>query len=110
MSESLISPGLYVMYALMAAALVASFLMPIYYAIKNPADLVKSLIGIAILLVLFGISYAISGSEVSVKATAMGITPQSSKLIGAGMIMFYITMLVATVLIVLSMVRDIIKN
>ncbi|UXE67106.1 MAG: hypothetical protein KA713_00435 [Chryseotalea sp. WA131a] len=106
----MISPGLYLMYGLMVVALIASVGMPIYYAIKHPAELIKSLVGIAVLVILFGVSYAFSGSEVSIKAASMGITPQSSKLIGAGMIMFYITMLVATVLIVFSMIRDVIKN
>jgi hypothetical protein len=107
---SLISPGLMVCYACLAIALIASVGMPMLNAIKNPKDLVKSLIGIVGIIVLFGISYALSGSEVSVKAATQGITPESSRLIGAGLILFYIILLTSTVLAIYSLVKDIITG
>jgi TRAP-type C4-dicarboxylate transport system permease small subunit len=84
--------------------------MPILNAIKNPQGLVKALIGVVGLVVLFGLSYAISGSEVTARAASLGIDASSSRMIGAGMIMFYIILLVSTVLAVFSLVRDIISG
>ncbi|MFM7431043.1 MAG: hypothetical protein ACKO1F_14255 [Flammeovirgaceae bacterium] len=110
MSDSLITPGLYICYALFIIALLAAVLMPLLNAIKHPADLVKSLIGVVLLVALFGVSYALSGSEVTAKYTALGVNASSSKLIGAGMIMFYVTLIVAAILAIVSMVRDITGN
>ena len=110
MSESLISPGLYFCYALIGIALAASVLMPLINAIKHPADFIKSVVGIVLLAVLFGVAYALSGSEVSTKYAAMGGTAVGSKLIGAGLILFYITLIVSAVLAIVSLVRDIISN
>lgn len=84
--------GLYVLYALLAIALAAAIIFPILHSLKDPGALLKIGIGIGVFVVLFGISYAISGSTVTLKASAAGITPSSSKLIGAGLIMFYITL------------------
>jgi hypothetical protein len=108
--ESLVSPGLIVCYILLAVALASSVGMPILHAIKNPQGLVKALIGIVALLVLFGLSYAISGSEVTAKAASLGIDASSSRMIGAGMIMFYIILFFSAVLAIFSLVKDIISG
>lgn len=110
MLDSLISPALWITYILFFLALGVCVIMPAFQAIKHPADLFKSLIGIVALLVLFGISYALSGSEVSSKAASLGVDASSSKLIGAGIIMFYIVLLVSIVLVVYSLIRDIVNN
>ncbi len=108
--ESLVSPGLIVCYVLLAITLVASVGMPIINAIKNPQGLVKALIGIVGLVVLFGISYALSGSEVSAKAASLGHDAASSRMIGAGMILFYIVLIVSAVLAAYSLIKDIITG
>ncbi len=110
LSYSLISPGLIVCYAFMGVAILTSVGMPILNAIKNPAGLVKSLIGVVGLVVLFGVSYALSGSEVSVKYAAYGVDAASSKMIGAGMIMFYIILIGAAILAIVSLIKDIITG
>jgi hypothetical protein len=107
---SLISPGLVVCYVLLGLTIVASVVMPMINAIKNPQGLIKALIGIVGLVVLFGISYALSGSEVSAKAAALGTTAASSKMIGAGMILFYIVLLTSAVLAIYSLIKDIISG
>ncbi|MFM7487596.1 MAG: hypothetical protein ACKOC0_02800 [Cytophagales bacterium] len=110
MLHSLISPGLWICYILLIVALVASVGMPLLNAIKHPADLVKSLIGVVGLVVVFGIAYAISDDAVTAKYASMGGNKLGSKLIGAGLITFYVALLVATALAVISLVRDIINN
>ncbi|MCE2996854.1 MAG: hypothetical protein ACK5RG_12050 [Cyclobacteriaceae bacterium] len=107
---SLISPGLIVCYICMGLALVASVGMPLIHAVSNPKELVKSLIGVVGLVVLFGLSYSLSGSEVSVKAAALGTTAASSKMIGAGLILFYIVLLTSAVLAIYSLIKDIITG
>ena len=110
LSEALIMPGLWVVTIFIGIAILTSVGMPLINAIKNPAGLVKSLIGVIALVVLFVISYALSGSEVTAKMAAYGIDPSSSKMIGAGMILFYVALLIAALLAIGSLVRDIINN
>ena len=84
--------GFYVFYGLLFIAVAAAIVYPIITAIKTPASLGKSAVGIGALVVLFGISYALSGTHLSVKSAAMGITESSAKMIGAGLIMFYVAL------------------
>jgi uncharacterized membrane protein YqjE len=107
---SLISPGLIVCYIFFGITLVVSVGMPIINAIKNPQGLVKALAGIVGLVILFAISYAFSGSEVSLKAAALGTTADSSRLIGAGMILFYFVLSISVILAIYSLVKDIITG
>jgi hypothetical protein len=108
--ESLVSPGLIVCYIAFGIALVASIGMPILNAIRNPEGLMKALIGVVGLVLLFGVSYMLSGSEVSAKAISNGIDAGGSRMIGAGMIMFYIILTTSAVLAIYSLVKDIITG
>jgi len=108
--ESLVSPGLIIGYIFFGVAVAASIGMPLVNAIKNPAGLVKVLIGVVGLIVLFAVSYGISGSDVSAKAVSYGVDASSSRLIGAGMIMFYIILVSSMVLAIYSLVKDIITG
>ncbi len=108
--ESLVSPGLIVCYIFFVLAVVTSIGMPLMSAIKNPKGLIKALIGIVGLVVLFFISYALSGSEVTQKASALGINAASSKLVGAGMIMFYMVFIASAILAIYSLIKDIITG
>jgi hypothetical protein len=58
---------------------------------------------------LFVISYALADSEVNLKAAAVGITPTSSKLIGAGLVMLYITLILAALALVYSEISKALK-
>jgi hypothetical protein len=108
--KSLVSPGLIVCYVFFGVAVLTSIAMPIINAIKNPAGLLKALIGVVGLVVLFGVSYALSGSEVSMKAAAVGVDASGSRMIGAGMIMFYIILLASVILVIYSLIKDIISG
>jgi len=109
LSNTLLGPFLYICYIALGLAVVLSILMPLLHAIKHPAGLVKSLIGVGGLVLLFVVAYSLSGSEVTTKAAALGENAASSKMIGAGMIMFYIILLVASIMAIYSLVRDIIN-
>ena len=94
--------GLYFFYALLFIAVALTVVFPIIHVLREPSSLLRSAIGIGVIVVLFVISYAFSGSEVNLKAAALGVTPTSSKLIGAGLIMFYITLALSILALIYS--------
>jgi hypothetical protein len=99
---SAISWGLYFGYFLFGVAILAAIAFPLMNTIKNPGSVVKSGIGIGVLLVVFFISYALADSDVSVIAKSLGWGESSVKLIGAGLIMFYITLFGAIIGLIYS--------
>jgi hypothetical protein len=101
--------GFYVFYALLFIAVAATIIFPIIHMLKEPKALLESAIGIGVLLVVFGVSYALSGSDVNLKAAAVGITETTSKLIGAGLIMFYITLVLSVLALIYSEISNAIK-
>lgn len=101
--------GLYVGYGLLLIAVGAALVLPLMNALKSPKDLMKSLMGLGALLVVFLVSYGLSGSEVTAKYIAQGVGEGSSKLIGAGLTMFYIVFIVALIGIVYSEINKALK-
>ena len=101
--------GLYVGYGLLLVALAAAVILPLINVLKSPKDLIKSGMAIGALVVVFIIAYGLSGSEVTAKYTAQGIGESSSKLIGAGLTMFYIVFFVALIGIVFSEINKALK-
>lgn len=101
--------GIYLAYLFFGVGLVAAVVLPLINAIKAPAGLVKSLMGVGGLVVLFILAYALSGSEVTTKSAALGITESSSKLIGAGLTLFYIVFVLAAIGIVVSEINKALK-
>ena len=101
--------GLYASYVLFFIALGAAIILPLINAIKNPSGLVKSLIGVGGLVVLFIICYAISGDEVSARAASLGVDAGGSKLIGAGLYMFYAVFFISAIGVVYSEINKALK-
>jgi len=101
--------GMYVAYLFFTVALVAAVVLPAINAVKSPAGLIKSLMGIGGLVVLFIIAYAVSGSEVTAKAAAMGVDESSSKMIGAGLTVFYFVLIISIVGVVFSEINKAFK-
>lgn len=102
---SCISWGLYFGYFLMAASILVVIILPLRNVLKAPGDLKKSATGIGTILVLFLISYLLSGSEVTQKAASLGVDAGGSRLIGAGLIMFYIVLVVAVISLIYSEIK-----
>jgi len=98
----LIDIGLIVCYIAAFVAAGAAIVLPLINALKNPAGLLKSLIFVVVALVVFGIAYAISDSARSVSAISMGVSETGVKLIGAGLITFYIALVVAALGLIYS--------
>ena len=101
--------GLYVGYGLFLLALTVAVVLPLINALKSPKELAKSGMALGALLVVFLVSYGMSGSEVTARYTAQGIGESSSKLIGAGLTMFYIVFFTAVIGIVYSEISKALK-
>ncbi len=90
--------GFYVFYALLFIAVASMLVFPIVHMLREPSALLRSAIGIGVVVVLFVISYAYgrfrSDSESS---SSSELLRRTSKLIGAGLIMFYITLVLSVV-------------
>ena len=104
-----VDAGLYAGYALFAIAVGSAILLPLASILKSPGEVKKSLIGIGAIVVLFVISYALSGSEVSADQSAKGVTETTSKLVGAGLTMFYLVAFVAILGLIYSEINKALK-
>ena len=100
-----ISWGLYLMYFLGGAAVLSLIVLPLMNALKNPKEMIGGALGIGALVILFVVSYALSGDEVTLKYSSLGVDASSSKLIGAGLIMFYIVLVIAVIGFIISSIR-----
>jgi hypothetical protein len=101
--------GLYSFYVLLVIAVLATIAFPIFTAVKHPKSALGSLIGLGILAVVFGISWALSDSDVTVKQMALGVNETTSKLIGAGLIMFYVTLFLSMIALIYSEISKALK-
>ncbi|NJN42581.1 MAG: hypothetical protein HC811_10495 [Flammeovirgaceae bacterium] len=101
--------GLYIAYAMFSAALLGAIVWPLINSLKQPKTLVKSGLGVAVLVVLFLISYALSGSEVTAKYAAQGINETSSQIVGAGLTLFYLIFALAILGIIYSEINKALK-
>jgi hypothetical protein len=88
---------LYVSYALVGIGAVVSILMPLFKSLDNPKSLLKTGLGIVAILVLFFLSYSISGNEVLPKfeSDPFNLTPAMSQMVGGLMITTYVLTIVA---------------
>jgi hypothetical protein len=72
--------------------------------------MVKSAIGVGVLLVVFGLGYIISGSELTTKYIESGVTSEGlSKVLGGMISMVYILMAIAAAGIVYTELNKAIK-
>src|SRR5690606_21170045 len=101
--------GLYFSYFLLIVAILGAIGFPILHAVQAPESFVKSLYGVVGIIVLFGISYIISSAEVLPRWAALGITETTSKLVGAGLILFYITLVISLIGLIYSEINKAFK-
>ncbi|HMR58133.1 MAG TPA: hypothetical protein PLM56_15355 [Cyclobacteriaceae bacterium] len=105
----MIDIGLYVAYGLFGLSLLAAVVLPAINLTKSPGGLVKSLMGVGALVVLFFVAYLLADTSVSLKAASLGETESSVKMIGAGLILFYIVMVIAVIGIIFSEINKALK-
>lgn len=101
--------GLIIMYILLGIAIVTAVVLPLVNALKEPKSLLQSLIGVGVIVGLFFIAYAISGNEVTAKYQIYGVSAGTSKLIGAGLISFYVLFVVSLLGIIFSEISKALK-
>jgi hypothetical protein len=105
----MIDAGLYIAYVLFFIAAGAAIIFPLLYVIQHPKGLVKSLAGVLGLVAVFVIAYVLSGNEVTAKYAQYGVSAGSSKLIGAGLIVFYITLFISVIGVIFSEISKALK-
>lgn len=102
---------LYVSYALVGIGAVVSVLLPLFKSLDDPKSLLKTGLGVVLILVLFFICYSISSNEVLPKfqSEQFNLTPAMSQLIGGLMITTYVLTITALCGIVVTEVSKAIK-
>ncbi|WP_111671475.1 hypothetical protein [Algoriphagus litoralis] len=102
---------LYGSYALVGIGAVVSVLMPLFKSLDNPKSLLKTGLGIVLILVLFFVCYSISSNEVLPKfeSDPFNLTPAMSQMVGGLMITTYVLTIVALVGIVVTEFNKAIK-
>ncbi len=81
---------LYLGYTLVIVATIAAIFLPLVSAFGNPQSLLKSGIGVLFIIALYFISYAFSGSEVTIEYSKFDVGPELSKIVGGTLIMAYL--------------------
>jgi hypothetical protein len=104
-----VDAGLYAGYALFAIALGAAIVLPLMNTMQSPGEIKKPLYAIVGMIVLFVLSYVLAGSDVSTAQAAKGVTEGTSKLVGAGLIMFYLISLIAIIGLIYSEINKAIR-
>lgn len=102
---------LYATYLLVVVGTILSIAMPLIKSLDDPKGLMKSGLGILGLVVLFFISYSLSGNEVLPKfeADPFNLTPGMSQLIGGMLVTTYILTIVTIVSIVVTELTKAVK-
>jgi len=111
MEEQLVNIGIWGAIILFVIALAAAIILPIVNSLDNPASLVKSLGGIAIIGALFLFSYLVSGDEVTAKYITYKVTsPGASQLVGGGLTMMFLLLIITIVGVVFSEINKALKS
>ncbi|UXP30857.1 hypothetical protein N6H18_10885 [Reichenbachiella agarivorans] len=85
-----IDVALYISYTLTILAALAAIIFPLINSISDPKSMVKAGAGLAALVIVFLISWAISGSEVLPAYAEFEVGASLSKFIGGLLTMMYI--------------------
>jgi hypothetical protein len=105
MESFIINFGLYLSYIMIGLAAVAAIVFPVVFLVQDPKKAKGSLLGILGLAIIFVISYAISGNELHPLLQDAFI----SKLVGGGIIMFYMMFVVSILIAIYSEIARIFK-
>lgn len=106
MADFMTNYGIIICYILLAVACLAAVVFPIIQFARNPKNAKGALIGIGALVVVVGISYALSSDN---NPSNMEITAEAAKQVGTGLYAFYMLAAVAIIAVVYSEVAKLIK-
>ncbi len=106
MADFMTNYGIIACYILLAVAVLAAVIFPIIQLIQNPKGAKGALVGLGALVLVLGISYALSSDVVP---TDLAITPAGAKQVDTGLYAFYILAVVAVIALVYSEVAKLFK-
>ncbi len=79
-------------YMLLGIAALVMIMSPIYGIVTNPQNIVKLLISVGLIVMVFILGYVLAGDSVTeVQSVKHGLTQESSKMVGTGLYVTYIT-------------------
>lgn len=107
MGDFMANYGIIICYILFAVATLAAILFPVIQLVQNPKNAKGALVGVGVLVVVVGISYALA-SDVP-PSHLEGVTAKTAKEVGTGLYAFYILAAVAIVATVYSEVSKFFK-
>ena len=87
--------SLFIAYALTALAALAAIIFPAIHIANDPKQFVKTGAGIGSLVLIFVISWALAGAEVTEVYTKFNVGESTSKFIGGCLITMYVSLFVA---------------
>ena len=90
---------LYIGYFLVVVAVIAAVVLPLIKSFDNPRSFLTMGAGLAALVVIFLISYALSDNEVLPSFAREGVGASGSKLIGAAIISMYMLLALVDLLV-----------
>jgi len=100
---------IYWCYALFFLGAATAIILPIINLGKNPKGAKGALVGLVSLVVIFVISYVMAGDEMLPKYENFIDGPEDSKMVGMGLIAFYILAFGAIAAVVYSSISKLIK-
>ena len=100
---------IYWCYFLFFAGAASAIILPLINLGKNPQGGKGALVGLIALVVVFALSYVLAGDEMLPKYENFIDGPEDSKLVGMGLIAFYILAFGAIAAVVYSSVSKLIK-
>mgnify|MGYP003649590157 FL=1 len=101
---------LYISYALTILAAVAAIVFPIINSVSDPKSMIKSGLGLVALVVVFGVSWALSGNEFTeYQASEFGMNASLSQFVGGILTMMYLLTGIAIVGIIYTEFSKMIK-
>jgi hypothetical protein len=106
MEDFMTNYGIIITYVLLAVAVVTAIGFPLLQLVKNPAGAKKALIGVGFMVVVVGISYALSSDH---NPSNMIITPEGAKQVDTGLFAFYILSVIAIAATVYAEVSKMLK-
>lgn len=112
MGEGVINIVFYITYFLIIVALIGTIIGVVVAVVQNLKDGgLAAIIGLVSLIVLFGIGYALSSGDIPADLQAKGIDGLDSiRQVGAGMIMVYAMGAIATVLLVVDIIKGFVEG
>jgi hypothetical protein len=101
MEQLIVNVGIIIAYVLLLIGIVTAIVFPLINAVSEPKLLVKSGIGVLGVLIVYGIGYAMAGSDLTTKFIQSGVDSGNlSRGIGGALMMVYLLMGVALIGIV----------